>query len=165
MPNKWISALGLVIVGFVAFFLYQKYRVAPQLKITELDLVDLDGKKTDLSSFAGKKMVICFSASWCGACRKELEEINSLNKVDRYDIEFVVISDEPREKVRAFKEKNGYPFTFLKMNKAFSEIGIHSIPTSYFVNKKLEVKKETVGYIDWSDPSTREHLRRLMEQD
>jgi hypothetical protein len=49
------------------------------------------------------------------------------------------------------------------MNQSFNQIGIHSIPTSYVLNREQEVKKETVGYIDWKDASTREHLKKLMD--
>ena len=76
---------------------------------------------------------------------------------------FEFACDEPLEKIMSFKEKTDYPFTFLKLTKGFNEIGIFSIPTSYIVNTKLEVKKETVGYLDWKDPSTAEHLVKLMD--
>ncbi len=154
---------GFVIAALIGFFMYQKYRVAPTLNLPELNLVDLEGKTTGIESFRGKKTVLCFSASWCGNCREELNTLASIKGTDLSDVTILVISDEPIEKVRALKERNGYPFVFLKMNVPFSSIGIHSIPTSYILNSKLEVKKQTVGYVDWKDPSTLKHLKVIME--
>ncbi len=163
MSKKWIYPAGLIIAALIGFFMYQKYRIAPTLKLNELGLVNLDGNAVNLETFEGKKLVLCFSASWCGNCREELNTIATIKQKELSDVEVIVISDETLEKVTRFKEKSEYPFTFLKMNKSFNEMGINSIPTSYIVNTNLEVKKETVGYLNWKDPSTLEHLKKLME--
>jgi peroxiredoxin len=163
MSRKWIAPAGLVIVGLLAFFIYRKYNVAPEIDLQQLELVDLEERPVQFSSFQGKKLLVCFGASWCGNCHDELNVLASIKDKDLSDVDVLVISDEPVEKVRKFKERRQYPFTFLKMNKSFAEMGIHSIPTSYIVNTKLEIKKETVGYLDWEDPSTLQHLKKLME--
>ena len=163
MSKKWIYLVGLVIVGFLGFFMYQKYRVAPKINLNSLSLVNLEGEPVSFETFKGKKIALCFGASWCGNCREELDVIKSIKDADLAGVEVIVISDEPLEKIKNFKEKRDYPFLFLKMNKSFGEIGINSIPTSYIVNTKLEVKKETVGYLNWKDPSTLQHLKVLME--
>ena len=58
----------------------------------------------------------------------------------------------------SFKDQKGYPFTFLKLNNAFGNIGIASIPTTYLLNTKGEIVYNKVGYIDWEDESTINHL-------
>lgn len=156
-------ALGFVIAAVIGLFLYQKYRIAPSLNLPELDLVDLNAKSVAITSFKGQKLVLCFSASWCGNCREELNTIASIKDTELAGVTVVVISDEPIEKVKSFKERQAYPFVFLKMNKSFSDIGIYSIPTTYILNTNFEVKKETVGYIHWTDPSTLQHLKKIME--
>lgn len=156
-------ALGFVIAAVIGLFVYQKYRVAPNLNLPELDLIDLEAKPVALASFKGQKLVLCFSASWCGNCREELNTIASIKNTELADVTVVVISDELVEKVKSFKERTAYPFVFLKMNKSFSDIGIFSIPTTYILNTDFEVKKETVGYIHWNDPSTLQHLKKIME--
>lgn len=163
MKNKWVYLVLVLVAAFVGFYMFQKYRVAPRLTLETLKLVDLDEKPVSMQSFKGQKVVLCFSASWCGNCREELETLTRVKAAEELsDVTILVISDEPVEKVRGLKEK-GYPFTFLKMQQSFSEIGIHAIPTSYILNKQLEVKKETVGYLNWKDPSTLQHLKKLME--
>lgn len=163
MPKKWIYPAGIVIAVLIAFYIYRKYHVAPEINLDALNLADTDGNPVQLESFKGKKMVVCFSASWCGACRKELKDIASVKETGLRDLEVIVISDEPIEKVRMFRDRMNYPFLFLKMDKPFNAIGINSIPTSYIVNTRFEITKETVGYIDWKDASTLQHLKKLME--
>ena len=162
MNKKVIYLIAFLALAFAAFYMYQKYRVAPAVNFTQLSLTDLNGQPVQFSSFKGKKTVVCFSASWCPNCRVELKDINQV-KGELPDVEILVISDEPLDVVNAFKEKMGYPFTFLKMNQSFNAIGINSIPVSYLFNINQEVKKESVGYLDWKDPSTLVHLKKIME--
>lgn len=162
MNRKWMYLVGFLLLVFVAFYVYKKYRVAPTIDLSQLNLSDLEGKPVTFDSFNGKKKLVLFSASWCPNCLMELKDIFSI-RAELADVEILVISDEPLEVVNAFKESRNYPFTFLKLTRPFNEIGIYSIPVSYVVNTKQKVMKETVGYLDWKDPSTREHLKKLMD--
>jgi thiol-disulfide isomerase/thioredoxin len=106
---------------------------------------------------------VSFGASWCGNCIEELNTLKKIKEQQLADVEVICISDEDIETIIAWKEKRQYPFTFLKLNTHFNAINIFSIPTTYIVNTKLRVVKETVGYIDWEDESTCNHLKKLME--
>ena len=164
MQNKWIYPLGLIIVLFLAFYFYRKYRVAPELELESLQVMDLNGKGVDITSIKGKKTMLCFGASWCGPCREELKVIHSIKETELSDIDVVVISDEPLERVQAFRDHTNYSFSWLKLKQPFSQIGINSIPTTYLVNADGKVVKKTVGYINWKDPSTVMYMKKLMEQ-
>jgi peroxiredoxin len=163
MNQKWVYALGLIVVVLIALFYYNKYKLAPTIDFNKINLVDLNEQPVKFDTFKGKKTVVCFSASWCPNCLTELRELNAIKDSQLQEVAIVVISDEPIDKIRHFSERTAYPFTFLKLKQAFSQVGINSIPTSYLLNGRQEIKKETVGYLDWSDPSTCEHLKRLMD--
>lgn len=163
MNNKLFYGLLLFLALLAAFYLYQKYRVAPSIKLQELVLTDLNEQAISIENFRGKKIVLSFGASWCGNCKQELNELKKIKDAELSDVEVIVISDEPIEKIMSFKEKNSYPFTFLKMQKSFGDIGINAIPTTYIINTNLQIKKEKVGYINWQDASNRQHLITLMQ--
>ena len=127
MNNKLFYGLILFLALLVAFYLYQKYRVAPSINLQELVLTDLNGQLVSIENFRGKKVVLSFGASWCGNCKQELNELKKIKNTELSNDEVVVISDEPIEKIISFKEKNDYPFTFLKMQKLFGDIGINEI--------------------------------------
>jgi thiol-disulfide isomerase/thioredoxin len=163
MDKKWIYPLGLIVVGFLAFYLYQKYKIAPDLKLNELHLIDLNDRPADLSIYKGKKLLLCFAASWCEPCRKELEMLSTIKDDQLGEVQIVVISDEEVDVLSGFKSEITYPFIWLRLKEPLSSVGINSIPASYFVNKKGVVVKKEVGYIDWKDPSTARYLSKLMD--
>ena len=144
------------------FFMYKKYRVAPDIEFRNLHLTDLDGQETSLQRYAGKPLVLSFAASWCGPCINELSSLRDASASVLPVANVVVISDEHAERISRLKELGNFPFDFAQLNMRFSEVGIHSIPTTYIFNASGKVVKEQVGFIDWNDPSSREHLITLM---
>jgi Peroxiredoxin len=78
--------------------------VAPdfELKLT-------DGKKVKLSELRGKVVMLQFTASWCGVCRKEMPYIErDIWQKHKGRDEFVLIGidrDEPLEKVLDFAKQ------------------------------------------------------------
>ena len=163
MNNKLKYILVAVIAIVAAIYFYNKYRVAPGINLEKISLKDITGQPVKFSDFKGRKIILTFSASWCGNCLVELKALNAIKNKELSDVEVIVISDEPLETVQAFKERRGYPFTFLKMEGSFSSLGINAIPTNYILNKNLEVKYEKVGEIDWKDASTVQFMKKLME--
>lgn len=162
MQKKLISLFILVLAACIGFYFYNKYRVAPSVDVAKLPLVTLDGKPFDFSSLKGKKVILSFSASWCGNCIREMNTMKKIKDSDLGDIEVVIIDDEPLETVIKFKNNREYPFTFVKLEKEFPSIGINSIPVTYFYNAQGEITGNKVGEIDWSDPSTREHFKQIL---
>lgn len=162
MKNK-IPYLVIIILLIASFYLYSKFNIAPALNLKTLNLIDLNENTVKLEKFKDKKIVICFSASWCQNCLQELEDINSIQDKSLKNVEIIIISDESLEKIKSFKTKKKYNFTFLKLSSSFNSIGINSIPTSYLVNTKFKITKETVGYLNWKDPSTCFHLCKMMD--
>ena len=153
----------IALLGVAGLYFYNKYNVAPVIDIAKLDVIDQDTNKFDIKSLKGKKVIVSFYASWCPNCVQELKVLNSIKKEKLSDIEILAITDESIEQLVAFKTKTQYPFTFLTLTGIFPEIGITSIPVTYLLNTKGEVVYNNVGYIDWEDESTLNHLKSLME--
>lgn len=162
MQKKIIYLFGILIVAFIGFYFYQKYRIAPELQVLQLPLQDLNGQSTDLSVYRGQKTMLCFSASWCGPCRAELKMLGELKQSTLKEVTIVVISDEDLGQVNKFADVFAFGFEWLNLKQAFSSIGINSIPTTYLMNKEGKVVHKNVGYIDWEDPSTANYLLGLM---
>lgn len=164
MNNKKIYILIFILLaGIGILYFYNKYNVAPKIDLTKLELLDADTVQYDLKSLKGKKVIISFYASWCGNCLDELKVLNTIKSTKLADVEVLAVTDEDMEKMTGFRDKKQYPFTFLKLNSAFNEIGIFSIPTVYLLNTKGEVVYQNVGYVNWEDESTLNHLKSLME--
>ena len=73
-----------------------------------------DGKQVKLSDLRGKLVMLQFTASWCGVCRKEMPFIErDIWQKHKDDPNFVLIGidrDEPLEKVLGFAEKTGVTY-------------------------------------------------------
>ena len=77
----------------------------------EMELTD--GQKVKLSDLRGKVVMLQFTASWCGVCRKEMpfieKDIWQKHKSDPNFMLMGIDRDEPLNKVIAFgKSTNGF---------------------------------------------------------
>ena len=83
--------------------------VAPEM---ELELTD--GQKVKLSDLRGKVVMLQFTASWCGVCRKEMPFIESdiwqRHKANPNFALYGIDRDEPVETVKDFAEKTGVTY-------------------------------------------------------
>jgi thiol-disulfide isomerase/thioredoxin len=163
MNNRWMWLAGLAIALVLAYYFYQRLRLAPDVDFGSMKVTTLDGNPTSIAEIGSRKAIVCFAASWCGPCRKELSDLVRI-KNDLEGAEVVVIGDETPDRIRMFKSLGNFPFTFYRLESTFASVGIRSIPTTYLVNAKGKVKMKRTGVIDWMDQSTRIHLLRLLEQ-
>ena len=73
-----------------------------------------DGRKVTLSQLRGKVVLLQFTASWCGVCRKEMPSLESeiwQKHKDNPDFVFIGIDrDEPLHKVKRFAEQTGITY-------------------------------------------------------
>lgn len=157
------TTLIILAVAALGLYFYQKYNVAPPIDISKIEVVDQDTNRFDIQSLKGQKVIVSFYASWCPNCLEELKEINAIKNSRLSDVTVLCITDESIKKMVSFREKMAYPFTFVTLVSNFRDFGIHSIPTTYLLNTKGEVVYDNVGYIDWADESTCEHLKSLMQ--
>lgn len=83
--------------------------VAPDF---EMELTD--GQKVKLSDLRGKVVMLQFTASWCGVCRKEMpfieKDIWQNHKDNAQFALYGIDRDEPLETVKAFAEKTGVTY-------------------------------------------------------
>lgn len=84
--------------------------MAPDFEVTLTD-----GKKVQLSELRGKIIMLQFTASWCGVCRKEMPFIErDIWQKHKNDSNFVLIGidrDEPLDKVLAFAKQTGVTYS------------------------------------------------------
>ena len=152
-----------VVIGLTGLFLYKKYNVAPDLPIMQMDLYDETGQKTNLQSKKGKPMIVSYYASWCGDCRKEMKELNTIKDTALAGVEIICITDESTEELISFKNKQNYSYTFYRIDKRFSDIEIYAIPVTYFINSKGEMVYNKVGAIRWKDASFIQYAKKQLQ--
>ncbi len=124
----------------------------------------LDGHNLRLSEFKGRAVVIDFWATWCAPCRASLPHLNDVQ--GRFGGRGLVVlglsvDDAEPQSIRRFADRLGLKFRLAMADERVLDLygPIRTIPTTFFINRRGEVTRRVVGYID---PETLEsYVREL----
>lgn len=113
----------------------------------------------------GNVIFINFWASWRLPSEAELSSIQSL--FDKYGdkIDFYIITDEEREPVEEFMEKQEFtfPLTYLIIGEP-APLEIGEPPYSYLIDKDGYIVIEKDGIADWNSKKVRETIDKLISK-
>lgn len=80
----------------------------------DFEMTLTDGQKVKLSDLRGKVVMLQFTASWCGVCRKEMpfieKDIWQKHKDNASFALYGIDRDEPLERVKAFAKQTGVTY-------------------------------------------------------
>jgi len=152
----------LLIVAIGGWWLYDRYRIAPEPELAALPLMDLDGQPIDPSSLAGKAVVVNFWQTWCPPCRQEMPDLDAGRAaLEPEGFIFVLVSDEPAALIRDFQSKRPNGLTYLR-TESLAELGVYTYPTTLLYNRDGVVVYKKVGVEKWSSPAMLTRFRRLV---
>ena len=123
-------------------------RVAPAFVVRSFD-----GRTFRLQDQRGKAVVVDFWATWCAPCRASMPHLDRLQ--ERYSASGLVViglsvDEEPPATVKRYAERMGIRFRLgMADEKLMDSYGpIRLLPTTFFINRRGEVVRRTVGYLD-----------------
>jgi len=121
-----------------------KVKVGDTLPSIELNL--LDGKTLNNQALKGKVVVLQFTASWCGVCRKEMPHLENEVWQRFKDQDFILIGidlKEDEETVRKFIKSTGvtYPIALDKDGSIFEKFTIEKagVTRNIVIDKNGEI--------------------------
>jgi thiol-disulfide isomerase/thioredoxin len=121
---------------------------------------DLGGRPLEISSFAGRKLILNYWATWCAPC---IEEIPALSRAAEIlgpeGYIFVLASDEPLETITAFIAENEFSGNFIKLNSFFSTHGIQAVPSTVLYDESGQELNSWLGAYEWDSPELLTELR------
>ena len=140
--------------------------IAPDFTITLTD-----GKQVTLSSLRGKVVMLQFTASWCGVCRKEMPFIEKdiwLKHKDNADFALIGIDrDEPLEKVLAFAKSTGvtYPLGLDPGADIFAKYALRDagITRNVLIDREGKIVKLTRLYNEEEFASLVQQINELLK--
>ena len=118
---------------------------------TDFTLESLDGSKVSLSSFKGKVVLLSFWATWCGPCKQEMPDMQTMyQKLKGRGFEVVAVDMmEDKATVSQFVSRTGYTFPVLL--DTTGEVGgtslydARAIPTNYLIDKSGHIVGRKIG--------------------
>jgi len=120
-----------------------------------------DGQVWQLEKLRGKPVILSFWATWCGACRAELPELEAFwRQVDsRYFV--VTISGENPQKLKEFSRRMGLtlPIANDLGGQVSAAYGVTVLPTTVIIDAEGRISRSFAGapHVDILE----EHMRRL----
>lgn len=115
-----------------------------------------EGQTTDLSPYLGEKGTLCmYWGSWCGYCEKQVELLVPLaRKLEDRGVKVLLIDKmdpekESLEKAKAAISEKEIPFDWIIDSdlSVYRELGMHIIPTTYFLDSTGRVRLCRAGTI------------------
>ncbi|MDO4190409.1 MAG: TlpA disulfide reductase family protein [Bacteroidales bacterium] len=107
------------------------YIVAVGDQLPAFTLIDMEGNTITTDDFAGKVVMLQFTASWCGVCRKEMPEIEQQiwqrHKDNDNFLLYAIDREDDYETTTHFIEKTGITYPMLRDTTAtvFDRFAVH----------------------------------------
>ena len=141
MSKKIVYFLILCFIGLSIIFFTKKHQKSanPIVKLSNLELKDLNDNLIDLKTYYRKPTIINFWATWCGPCREEFPYFENIYKKYSNNINFIMVSAEPLNKIIQFKTNNQYTIPFAQAQKQLNSLGITSIPITFIYSAEGKI--------------------------
>jgi thiol-disulfide isomerase/thioredoxin len=155
----------------------QFIELRPAVEAPAQKLERIDGKFICLTEFHGKAVLMCFWATWCPPCRRELPLLERLQTlVDRRRLEIVAVSIDKAGKpaVNAFLKSVNVTHLRPYLDPQGEVAGhadqdaktpflLYGMPISYLIDRRGRVTGYITGEVDWASEEGLAFLRYYMD--
>ena len=126
----------------------------------------LSGKSLRLAELRNKPVIVDFWATWCGPCRASMPHLSSMQS--RYEKQGLTVigmsvDEGAAQDVRRYATQLGIKFPIAMANDDVLDAygPIRSIPTTFFINRKGDIVRRVVGYIDGD--TMEDYVKEILE--
>jgi thiol-disulfide isomerase/thioredoxin len=141
----------------------QQYQISENTR--QWPVQDLSGKTVSFSSFLKKPVFVNVWATWCPPCRAELPGIQQLYETYKDRVQFVLLTNEPKNVILPFVQKHHYnELPFFRYRYLPSDFSTQSIPATFILSKKGKVMLVKKGSARWDSGKVKKLLEQLIKQ-
>jgi thiol-disulfide isomerase/thioredoxin len=136
---------------------YQTEIITIGSTVSDMELIDTNQNKLNLSELKGSVVFIHFWATWCEPCIDELPSMEilfrRLSTNPRFKLITVLFKDD-RKKVLRYMEENGYTFPVYVNpdGSAAKKFGITGVPETFIIDKNGVLRDKMIGPEKWDSP-------------
>jgi len=153
----WVLMLALLVVPLQLYFARRQWSERPLQEgaaAPATAVTDARGAAWSIADEQGRFVVLSFWASWCGPCRRELPELDSLHRqLDSTSaIRFYAVNVGETETVaRRYFDSAGFslPLLFVSAATASDEWSVQALPTLVVIDRGGGVMSVQTGYQGW----------------
>jgi thiol-disulfide isomerase/thioredoxin len=157
-PLRWFAAaLAFSLAAPVA----SEAKQAPAFTVKTLE-----GKPLKLADLKKRPVIVDFWATWCGPCRASMPHLSTMQT--RYQKQGLAVigmsvDETGAQSVKKYASGLGLKFTLAMANdEVLDAYGpIRSIPTTFFINRKGDIVRRVVGYIDGE--TMEDYVKEILE--
>lgn len=117
----------------------------------DFELKNLAGETTRLSDFKGKPLLLNFWATWCGPCRAEFPDLQSVTVEHKVVIIGInMTTNDTPSQVPAFVAEFGvtFPIVLDEIGEVSRAYQVTGLPTSIFIDRDGIVREVRLGAIN-----------------
>ena len=180
--KKHVSVSNILFVIVIALALHTPTRVwlirlvsfTPSIESSEnskkitnynWELEGLNTPSINFEQYKGKVIFLNFWATWCPPCIAELPYIQTFYDDYNDEVAFVFISKDNWTEINAFFKEHNYNFKAYKAKNILEDLPrISSIPRTFVIDKKGNIRIDKAGSADWNSASFRAEIDDLLKE-
>ena len=126
------------------------------------------GKNIRLSELRGEVVLINFWASWCGPCRQEMPELETLyQKYQRlgFTVLGVNVEEDSAAADKIIRESGvNFPVLYDNRNEVSKLYDVRAMPTTIIVGRDGDMKAKYLAYKPGYEDKYEAHIRKLLRE-